>query len=197
MPAPAQTSTKQKPTVLESYAINYNELASQGKFSKVICRDENLEQITEVLCRKNKNNPILLGEPGIGKTAIVEGLALSIVQSRCSEYLLGHSIFGLDLASMIAGTKYRGQFEERLKNLINELKELPKIILFIDEMHTLVGAGSAEGSMDAANILKPMLARGEIRCIGATTLSEFKKYRKRWCSSPKISADQHGRAIRP
>lgn len=175
LPATSQTSKKQKPSFLESYAINYNELASQGKFDKVICRDENLSEITEVLCRKNKNNPILLGEPGIGKTAIVEGLALSIVQSECSEYLLGHSVFGLDLASMIAGTKYRGQFEERLKNLINEIKELPKVILFIDEMHTLVGAGSAEGSMDAANILKPMLARGDIRCIGATTLNEYKK----------------------
>lgn len=165
-----------KKTALESYAINYNELASQGKFNKVICRQESLDQLTEILCRKNKNNPIILGEPGIGKTALVEGLALSIVKSECSEYLMGHNIFGLDLASMIAGTKYRGQFEERLKNLINELKELPKLILFIDEMHTLVGAGSAEGSMDAANILKPMLARGEIRCIGATTFNEYKKH---------------------
>ena len=169
-------SKSSKKTALESYAINYNELASQGKFNKVICRQESLDQLTEILCRKNKNNPIILGEPGIGKTALVEGLALSIVKSDCSEYLMGHNIFGLDLASMIAGTKYRGQFEERLKNLINELKELPKLILFIDEMHTLVGAGSAEGSMDAANILKPMLARGEIRCIGATTFNEYKKH---------------------
>lgn len=172
-----QISTKpSKKTALESYAINYNELAAQGKFSKVICRQESLDQLTEILCRKTKNNPIILGDPGIGKTALVEGLALSIIKSECSEYLLGHNIFGLDLAAMIAGTKYRGQFEERLKNLINELKELPKLILFIDEIHTLVGAGAAEGSMDAANILKPMLARGEIRCIGATTLNEFKQH---------------------
>lgn len=173
---PKQTSSQQKKSALELYSINYNELASEGKFNKVICRDESLHQLTEILCRKSKNNPILLGDPGIGKTALVEGLALSIIQSKCSEYLLGHNIFGLDLAAMIAGTKYRGQFEERLKNLIDELKELPKLILFIDEMHTLVGAGAAEGSMDAANILKPMLARGEIRCIGATTFNEYKKH---------------------
>ena len=172
-PSPPKQSKK---TALESYAINYNDLAAQGKFNKVICRQESLDHLTEILCRKAKNNPIILGDPGIGKTALVEGLALSIVKSECSEYLLGHNIFGLDLAGMIAGTKYRGQFEERLKNLINELKDLPKLILFIDEMHTLVGAGAAEGSMDAANILKPMLARGEIRCIGATTANEYKKY---------------------
>lgn len=171
-PEPKQNSN----SALELYAINYNKLARQGKFNKVICRDSSLEEMTEILCRKSKNNPILLGQPGIGKTALVEGLARTIVASECSEHLLGHTIFGLDLASMIAGTKYRGQFEERLKNVIQELKEIPKLILFIDEMHTLVGAGSAEGSMDAANILKPMLARGEIRCIGATTNEEYKKH---------------------
>lgn len=170
------TQKKQKSSsILESYAVNYNQLAAEGKFNKVICRESHLHELTEILCRKNKNNPILLGEPGIGKTALIEGLAVSIVKSECSEHLLGHNIFGLDLAAMIAGTKYRGQFEERLKNLIDELKEMPKLILFIDEMHTLVGAGAAEGSMDAANILKPMLARGEIRCIGATTFNEYKK----------------------
>lgn len=174
--SPQLSPKSSKKTALESYAINYNDLAAQGKFNKVICRQESLDELTEILCRKTKNNPIILGDPGIGKTALVEGLALSIIKSECSEYLLGHNVFGLDLAAMIAGTKYRGQFEERLKNLINELKELPKLILFIDEMHTLVGAGAAEGSMDAANILKPMLARGEIRCIGATTLNEFKQH---------------------
>lgn len=173
---PAQSASPKNPSALESYAINYNELAVQGRFSQVICRSSELSEITEILCRKSKNNPILLGEPGIGKTALVEGLAHTIVRSECSEHLLSHSIFGLDLASMIAGTKYRGQFEERLKNVIKELKEIPNLILFIDEIHTLVGAGSAEGSMDAANILKPMLARGEIRCIGATTLEEYKKH---------------------
>lgn len=175
-PSSGLPKSSKNPTALESYAINYNELAKEGKFNKVICRDGNLAEMTEILCRKSKNNPILLGEPGIGKTALVEGLARTIVSSECSEHLLGHSIFGLDLASMIAGTKYRGQFEERLKNVIQELKEVPKLILFIDEMHTLIGAGSAEGSMDAANILKPMLARGEIRCIGATTNDEYKKH---------------------
>ena len=172
-PPPSQQKTS---SALESYAINYNQLAGEGKFNKVICREKDLSEMTEILCRKSKNNPILLGEPGIGKTALVEGLARSIISSECSEHLLGHVIYGLDLASMIAGTKYRGQFEERLKNVIKELKEVSKLILFIDEMHTLVGAGSAEGSMDAANILKPMLARGEIRCIGATTLDEYNKH---------------------
>lgn len=173
--SPVQKNQKSS-SALESYAINYNQLAIEGKFNQVICRETELEEVTEILCRKSKNNPILLGEPGTGKTAIVEGLARKIVRSECSEHLLSHEIYGLDLASMIAGTKYRGQFEERLKNVINELKEMPKLILFIDEMHTLVGAGSAEGSMDAANILKPMLARGEIRCIGATTFDEYKKH---------------------
>jgi ATP-dependent Clp protease ATP-binding subunit ClpC len=174
--SPSAQKNQKSGSALDLYAINYNQLAIDGKFNKVICREAELEEVTEILCRKSKNNPILLGEPGIGKTAIVEGLARKIVRSECSEHLLSHEIFGLDLASMIAGTKYRGQFEERLKNVINELKEMPKLILFIDEMHTLVGAGSAEGSMDAANILKPMLARGEIRCIGATTLDEYKKH---------------------
>lgn len=176
MSLPAPINQPKPSSALESYAINYNELASEGKFNKVLCRDENIEEMTEILCRKTKNNPILLGEPGIGKTALVEGLARTIISSECSEHLLGHIIYGLDLASMIAGTKYRGQFEERLKNVIKELKDIPKLILFIDEMHTLVGAGSAEGSMDAANILKPMLARGELRCIGATTNEEYKKH---------------------
>jgi ATP-dependent Clp protease ATP-binding subunit ClpC len=170
------TNPSKSSSALETYGINYNQLAADGKFNRVICRDDDLFEMTEILCRKSKNNPILLGEPGIGKTALVEGLARTIIKSECSEHLLGHVIYGLDLASMIAGTKYRGQFEERLKNVIKELKDVSKLILFIDEMHTLVGAGSAEGSMDAANILKPMLARGEIRCIGATTIEEYKKH---------------------
>ena len=167
---------KGSPSALEQFAINYNELAVQGKFNDLICRDEDIDEITEILCRKSKNNPILLGDPGIGKTALVEGLSSKIVRSECSDHLLGHVILGLDLASMIAGTKYRGQFEERLKNVIKEIGEVPNLILFIDEIHTLIGAGSAEGTMDAANILKPMLARGEIRCIGATTFKEYKKH---------------------
>ncbi len=162
-------------SALKSFSIDYNQLAQKGKFNEVICRDETLTELTEILCRRSKNNPILLGEPGIGKTALVEGLARKIITGDCADHLLGHKICGLDLASMIAGTKYRGQFEERLKNVIKELQEIPNVILFIDEIHTLVGAGSAEGTMDAANILKPMLARGELRCIGATTFSEYKK----------------------
>jgi ATP-dependent Clp protease ATP-binding subunit ClpC len=171
-PAP---QSNEKRSALESFGINYNNLAKEGKFDDVLCPEEVISDITESLCRKTKNNPLLLGQPGVGKTAIVEGLAKRIVSNECAEHLMGHVIFGLDLASMIAGTKYRGQFEERLKNVLKELKQVPSLILFIDEIHTLVGAGSAEGTMDAANILKPTLARGEIRCIGATTLPEYKK----------------------
>jgi len=174
-PVVEETSEASAGTALKSFSINYNELAAKGKFSEVVCRDSTLTELTEILCRRSKNNPILLGEPGIGKTAVVEGLACKIVRGDCADHLLGHVICGLDLASMIAGTKYRGQFEERLKNVIKELQSIPNVILFIDEIHTLVGAGSAEGTMDAANILKPMLARGEMRCIGATTFSEYKK----------------------
>ena len=165
----------EKFTARETFGINYNELARRGKFDDVVCQEESLLEITESLCRKGKNNPLLLGEPGVGKTALIEGLSRHIVSGACAEHLIGHSIFGLDLASMIAGTKYRGQFEERLKNLLKELQQVPNLILFIDEIHTLVGAGSAEGTMDAANILKPTLARGEIRCIGATTFPDYKK----------------------
>ena len=165
----------EKLSALESFGINYNDLARAGKFDDVVCAEDVLSHITESLCRKTKNNPLLLGDPGIGKTALIEGLAKKIVSNECADHLMGHVIFGLDLASMIAGTKYRGQFEERLKNVLKELKQVPSLILFIDEIHTLVGAGSAEGTMDAANILKPTLARGEIRCIGATTLTEYKK----------------------
>ena len=161
-------------SALKSFSINYNDLAAKGKFNDVVCRDKSLLEVTEILCRRTKNNPILLGEPGIGKTALIEGLAKKIVSGDCADHLLGHTICGLDLASMIAGTKYRGQFEERLKTVIKELQTIPNLILFIDEIHTLVGAGSAEGTMDAANILKPMLARGEMRCVGATTFTEYK-----------------------
>ena len=174
-PMPEEEPREPSSSALKAFSINYNELAQQGKFNDVVCRDETLTELTEILCRKSKNNPILLGEPGIGKTALVEGLARKIVRGDCADHLLGHRICGLDLASMIAGTKYRGQFEERLKNVIKELQTIPNVILFIDEIHTLVGAGSAEGTMDAANILKPMLARGEMRCIGATTFAEYKK----------------------
>ena len=169
----------QKPTKslesLEQFGVNYNALAIQGKFYKLIGKEAEIIQITEVLCRKNKNNPLLLGEAGVGKTALIEGLAQKISDGTAPDFLLPNIIYGLDLASMVAGTKYRGQFEERLKNVLKEAQANPHIILFIDELHTLVGAGSAEGSMDAANILKPALSRGEVNCIGATTFKEYKK----------------------
>ena len=164
-----------QPQTLEKFAVNFNEKASKGKLDNIIGKDEEIKDICEILCRRTKNNPILLGDPGVGKTAIVEGLAQKIHSNEAPDFLLGKTIYGLDLGSLIAGTKYRGQFEERLKKIIEEAKSNQNIILFIDEIHTLVGAGSAEGSMDAANLLKPLLARGEIKCIGATTQEEYKK----------------------
>lgn len=175
---PTPISTKSKDTSLqnlEKHASNLNSLAIQGKFDNIIGKQQEISDVCEILCRRTKNNPVLLGEPGVGKTAIVEGLSQKIVKAEAPDFLLGKVIYSLDLGSLIAGTKYRGQFEERLKNIIEEAKKNPNIILFIDEIHTLVGAGSAEGSMDAANLLKPLLARGELKCIGATTQDEYKK----------------------
>ena len=160
---------------LAKYATNFTELARQGKIDTIIGRDFEIKGMAEILCRKSKNNPILLGSAGVGKTALAEGLALKIVKGECTDFLVNKEIYGLDLASMIAGTKYRGQFEERLKTVVSEVEMDDNAILFIDEIHTLVGAGSAEGTMDAANILKPKLARGKIKCIGATTDDEYKK----------------------
>ena len=135
-----------------------------------------LERIAQILSRRKKNNPILIGEPGVGKSAIAEGLALRIVERKVSRALFNKKIVTLDLASLVAGTKYRGQFEERMKAVLNELEKNPDIILFIDEIHTIVGAGNASGSLDASNMFKPALARGEIQCIGATTLDEYRQY---------------------
>lgn len=160
---------------IEKYCKNLNKIAEQDGFAKLVSKEHELKVLCEILCRKNKNNPILLGEPGVGKTAVIEGLASSIVNQSCPNILLNKTIFSLDLGLLVAGTKYRGQFEERLKKLLNEFKNFKSAILFIDEIHTIIGAGGAEGSMDACNILKPALARGELACIGATTLSEFKK----------------------
>lgn len=160
---------------LEKFATNLNSLAHQGKFDNIIGKNKEISEVCEILCRRTKNNPVLLGDPGVGKTAIVEGLAQEIAGGSCCDFLLNKTIYSLDLGSLIAGTKYRGQFEERLKGIIEEAKKNKDIILFIDEIHTLVGAGSAEGSMDAANLLKPLLARGELKCIGATTQEEYKK----------------------
>lgn len=176
-PAPTRSQTRKKDggSALEKFGTNFNELAAAGKFDKIVGRVEEVAGLCEILCRRYKNNPILLGEAGVGKTAIIEFLSQNIVDGNCPEHLLGKTIYSLDLGAMIAGTKYRGQFEERLKQSIDEVKSSENIILFIDEIHTIIGAGSAEGSMDAANMLKPALSRGEMVVIGATTQDEYKK----------------------
>ncbi|HEY1045398.1 MAG TPA: ATP-dependent chaperone ClpB [Bacteroidia bacterium] len=162
---------------LKKYALNLNELASLGKLDPVIGRDEEIRRVLQILSRRTKNNPVLIGEPGVGKTAIAEGLARRIVQGDVPENLKSKTIYSLDMGALIAGAKYKGEFEERLKSVVNEvIKSNGEIVLFIDEIHTLVGAGKSEGAMDAANILKPALARGELKAIGATTLSEYQKY---------------------
>ena len=162
---------------LEKYAINLNEAARNGKLDPVIGRDEEIRRVLQILSRRTKNNPILIGEPGTGKTAIVEGLAHRILRGDVPENLKNKQVYSLDMGALVAGAKYKGEFEERLKAVINEVKKSDgNIILFIDEIHTLVGAGKGEGAMDAANILKPALARGELRSIGATTLDEYQKY---------------------
>jgi len=168
---------EEKFAALEKYAKDFTALAQAGKLDPVIGRDEEVRRVLQVLARRTKNNPVLIGEPGVGKTAIVEGLAQRVVKNDVPESLKGIRLMGLDMGSLVAGTQYRGQFEERLKGVIQEIVAAEgQIILFIDEMHLLVGAGSAEGSMDAANLLKPALARGDLHCIGATTLSEYQKY---------------------
>lgn len=162
---------------LEKYAINLTQRAKDGKLDPVIGRDEEIRRVLQILSRRTKNNPILIGEPGTGKTAIAEGLAHRIIRGDVPENLKSKQIYSLDMGALIAGAKYKGEFEERLKSVVNEVtKSEGEIILFIDEIHTLVGAGKSEGAMDAANILKPALARGELRSIGATTLDEYQKY---------------------
>jgi ATP-dependent Clp protease ATP-binding subunit ClpC len=173
---PSGKSGKSKTPALDSFGRDLTELARQGKLDPVIGREREIERATQVLCRRTKNNPVLLGEAGVGKTAIVEGFAQRVVNGSVPDILADKRIVVLDLAMMVAGTKYRGQFEERIKAVMNEVRRARNTILFIDELHTLVGAGGAEGAIDAANVLKPALARGEIQCIGATTLDEYRKY---------------------
>ncbi|MBN1575668.1 MAG: AAA family ATPase, partial [Chitinispirillaceae bacterium] len=161
---------------LEKYARNLTDLARKGKLDPVIGRDEEIRRIVQILSRRTKNNPVLIGDPGVGKTAIVEGLALRIIRGDVPEGLKNHEVVSLDLGALVAGAKFRGEFEERLKAVLREVVESGNIILFIDELHTVVGAGAAEGAMDAGNMLKPMLARGELHAIGATTLDEYRKH---------------------
>src|SRR5487761_566101 len=162
---------------LEKYGRDLTEAAEQGKLDPVIGRDEEIRRVIQVLSRRTKNNPVLIGEPGTGETAIVEGLAQRIVAGDVPEGLKGKRVWALDIGALLAGAKYRGEFEERLKAVLEEIKNAEgQLILFIDELHTIVGAGAAEGAVDAANMLKPMLARGELRCVGATTLDEYRKH---------------------
>jgi len=170
-----KSSNKSNTPVLDNFGRDITDIAAKGGIDPIIGRDEEVERVSQVLSRRKKNNPILIGEPGVGKTAIVEGLALKIVQKKCPRVLFGKRVVSLDLALLVAGTKYRGQFEERLKSIMQELEKANDVILFIDEIHTIMGAGNASGSLDASNILKPALARGEIQCIGATTLDEYRE----------------------
>jgi ATP-dependent Clp protease ATP-binding subunit ClpC len=170
------SDSKSKTPVLDNFGRDLTKFAEDGKLDPIVGREKEIERVSQILSRRKKNNPILIGEPGVGKSAIAEGLALRIVQRKVSRVLFNKRIISLDLASLVAGTKYRGQFEERMKAVMNELAKCPEIILFIDEIHTIVGAGGASGSLDASNMLKPALARGEIQCVGATTLDEYRQH---------------------
>ncbi len=173
---PRQLSEKNKTPTLDEFARDLTQMAFERKLDPVIGRETEITRLTQVLCRRTKNNPVLIGEAGVGKTAIVEGLAIRIANGEVPDLLLDKRVVALDLASLVAGTKYRGEFEDRLKKILREIQNAKNVIIFIDELHTLIGAGAAEGAIDAANMLKPALARGEIQCIGATTLTEYRKY---------------------
>jgi len=175
-PAAPKSEKKSKTPALDHFCRDLTQLAAEGQLDPTIGRQKEIERVMEILSRRKKNNPVLIGEPGVGKTAIVEGLAQLIASGQCPDALKDHRVLSLDMAAVIAGTKYRGQFEERLKAIINEIAQNRNIILFIDELHTLVGAGAAEGAVDASNMLKPALARGELQCVGASTLNEYRKY---------------------
>ena len=172
-----KSNSNSSPTpVLDSFGRDLTVLASSGKLDPIVGRDSEIERVSQILARRKKNNPVLIGDPGVGKSAIAEGLALRIVQRKVSRNLLNKRVVSLDMGAIVAGTKYRGQFEERMKAIIEELKKNPDVIVFIDELHTLVGAGGSSGSLDASNMVKPALARGEFQCIGATTLNEYRQY---------------------
>src|SRR2546428_58908 len=173
---PAEKKGEVKTPALKAFGRDLTEIARKGEMDPVIGRKNEIERVIQILCRRTKNNPVLLGEAGVGKTAIVEGLAQEIASGNVPELLRDNRVITLDLALMVAGTKYRGQFEERIKAVMDEIRRSKNIILFIDELHTIVGAGSAEGAMDASNIIKPALSRGELQCVGATTLNEYRKY---------------------
>ncbi len=175
-PASSEKKGEVKTPALKAFGRDLTEIARKGDMDPVIGRKNEIERVIQILCRRTKNNPVLLGEAGVGKTAIVEGLAQEIAKGNVPEILLNKRVITLDLALMVAGTKYRGQFEERIKAVMDEIRRAKNIILFIDELHTIVGAGSAEGTMDASNIIKPALSRGEMQCVGATTLNEYRKY---------------------
>ena len=171
----AQTKPSNDTPVLDNFGTDMTKAAAEGKLDPIVGRDTEIQRLAQILSRRKKNNPVLIGNPGVGKSAIVEGLAQRIIQRKISRVLFDKRVISLDLGAIVAGTKYRGQFEERIKAILNELSKNPHIILFIDEIHTMIGAGAASGSMDAANMLKPALARGDLQCIGATTLDEYRK----------------------
>ncbi len=175
-PSPEKKPEKSKTPVLDNFGHDLTKLAVEDKLDPIVGREKEIERVAQVLSRRKKNNPVLIGEPGVGKTAIAEGLAMRIVQKKVSRVLHGKRVVTLDLAALVAGTKYRGQFEERMKAVMNELEKAKDVILFIDELHTIVGAGGASGSLDASNMFKPALSRGELQCIGATTLDEYRQY---------------------
>ncbi|MEO8450786.1 MAG: ATP-dependent Clp protease ATP-binding subunit, partial [Gemmatimonadota bacterium] len=174
--ASPKSEKKSKTPALDHFCRDLTQLAAEGQLDPTIGRQKEIQRVMEILARRKKNNPVLIGEPGVGKTAIVEGLAIMIATGSCPDVLRDHRVLSLDMAAVIAGTKYRGQFEERLKAVMNEIAQNKNIVLFIDELHTLVGAGAAEGAIDASNMLKPALARGELQCVGASTLNEYRKY---------------------
>ncbi|WP_213013933.1 AAA family ATPase, partial [Paractinoplanes toevensis] len=174
--APGEPAAPPTSAVLDQFGTNLTQAARDGKLDPVIGREKEIERVMQVLSRRMKNNPVLTGEPGVGKTAAVEGLAQAIVKGEVPETLKDKQLYTLDMGSMVAGSRYRGDFEERLKKVLKEVATRGDIILFVDEVHTLVGAGAAEGAIDAASILKPMLARGELQLIGATTLDEYRKF---------------------